>query len=1135
MLNLYTGRASVDQERAMYQEIRRQGGKAVVVVPDQYTLEGERQAMAYLETGVLLDVEITSMTRLGSKLLTEVGGNQLTYVDSYGRYMLLAQVARKVDSQLSVFRGMFRRETFLEAMNDLLTDLKQHAVSPETLSALAEAEPEGVLRRKLLDLALLFGAYEERMGDKLTDAEDYMARYTEAIGRSTWAEGRSFWFYGFDSLAQRQIQVICALAGRAPSVGVTLLYDQDCRDAELFALPGRIMNQLRQEAQAAGIPCQVIPQGPVALGDVPQESVGNQTAPAPLTGQPPAALPPAQRPPAVRAIERELFAEPPKACMDHTGLTVVQCANLYNEAESAAAFVRYLTREKGYHYRDIVVISNDQEVRMPIISRIFQEYGIDLFQDTTRPILSAPLAVFVVALADACAKGLPTAGVLKVLKTGFTPLSAEEIEELENYAIQYRIQGSRWRSPFTRYLSDAESETACQERLAHIEGLRQRAMALFTGYEAVCLGKETAPPVDTADYVKRYYTFLTGPVVDLETRIQSLMEEQIAAGLPDKAEETAQIWSSILGALDQIVVLIGDEPFHRQGFVEMLTAGLSQMEVGVLPPTVDSAILGNMQRTRSGKVRALLVLGMNEGSIPIAPTDKPLFSEEEMARITARGQLLKDDAYRRMEEELAIYRNLSRPTDCLWISYTMSDGTGEELRPSPILDRLHEIFPTLEDEPDVLNRGDMTASLGGQVNTLRHYTQALQAARKGEALDCRWEAVEKWLSETDPAGLARIRAGLAFANRQEPLPEELASRLYGEQQKNAFRLSPSRVERFSRCPFSHFVQYGLRPQERRIYQAASRELGDLYHLTLMEVSSRLTEEDRWESVTEAECQDMIREILQREGTAYRDGLFQSGGEERYKLDRIAEACLPVCLAMIDQVRTGTIQQSLYEESFGRGKGIPAIEKDLPGGKVYIEGKIDRVDVLSSGRVKIIDYKTGKESFSVEEARAGYRLQLMLYLKAAQAQVRRPAGVFYFLITDVEEDVTGMDPEKISAEISKKKKKNFRLDGIMVNDVSVLQEIAGDFQEESDVVKVGKKKDGSLTARSASTLLEEGEFQSLQEDIDQVVDALCQDLITGRIDIRPKKSRDGETHCKWCPYKGICRFDTRFAGCRYETI
>ena len=51
-------------------------------------------------------------------------------------------------------------------------------------------------------------------------------------------------------------------------------------------------------------------------------------------------------------------------------------------------------------------------------------------------------------------------------------------------------------------------------------------------------------------------------------------------------------------------------------------------------------------------------------------------------------------------------------------------------------------------------------------------------------------------------------------------------------------------------------------------------------------------------------------------------------------------------------------------------------------KVYIEGKIDRLDVLANDRIKIIDYKTGQESFRVEEARGGYRLQLMLYLKAA---------------------------------------------------------------------------------------------------------------------------------------------------------
>ena len=85
---------------------------------------------------------------------------------------------------------------------------------------------------------------------------------------------------------------------------------------------------------------------------------------------------------------------------------------------------------------------------------------------------------------------------------------------------------------------------------------------------------------------------------------------------------------------------------------------------------------------------------------------------------------------------------------------------------------------------------------------------------------------------------------------------------------------------------------------------------------------------------------------------------------------------------MEQVRVGQIEGCDFEVSFRRGGKIAPVALDIGGETVYIEGKIDRVDWLPGDRVKIIDYKTGNENFSIAEAKAGYRLQLMLYLQAA---------------------------------------------------------------------------------------------------------------------------------------------------------
>ena len=66
-------------------------------------------------------------------------------------------------------------------------------------------------------------------------------------------------------------------------------------------------------------------------------------------------------------------------------------------------------------------------------------------------------------------------------------------------------------------------------------------------------------------------------------------------------------------------------------------------------------------------------------------------------------------------------------------------------------------------------------------------------------------------------------------NNIKRLPETLVQKLYKQNEKDDMVISPSRLEKYSRCPFAHFVLYGLRPEERRVFEAGAREIGDVYN------------------------------------------------------------------------------------------------------------------------------------------------------------------------------------------------------------------------------------------------------------------------------------------------------------------
>jgi len=440
----------------------------------------------------------------------------------------------------------------------------------------------------------------------------------------------------------------------------------------------------------------------------------------------------------------------------------------------------------------------------------------------------------------------------------------------------------------------------------------------------------------------------------------------------------------------------------------------------------------------------------------------------------------------------------------------------------------------------VLNRQNPLPLVHSGLSSLRHLTEALQDAADGDGrMNPAWLEALDWYQNQNSSEIDMIRRGLSFTNAQEALGSGAARQLFLRNPEKAISLSPSRLEKFSRCPFSHFVSYGLRPEERRIFEVAPREIGDIYHECLMTMAQALTRENLdvthpmspWMTITRQECAQLVRETARRQMESYREGLFHLGKEESYRSRRVCDICEKVCWTVVEQVRAGQTLGCDFEVPFHRGSTIPPVELDIGGETVYIEGKIDRVDWLPDDRVKIIDYKTGNESFSIAEAKAGYRLQLMLYLAAACGQEKKPAGVFYFRITEPMADATGKDWD--AEELGREIRKNFKLNGVMVDDPQVIRSIAGDFSGFSEIVplRAGKEK---ISGTGKENLISEEDFAQLREAVMSKTVEICRNLVDGNIDIHPMKTKE-RSACTFCEYRGICRFDTVFAGCSYNIV
>ena len=1131
-MRIFYGDAAVDKERFIFSQID-PGHKTILIVPDQFSLQAERDALEYLNKGALTELMVADFSSLGHKVVQEVDGREPEIIDRYGRHILLSVLIDGMEDQLGVYRSHRSAATFVDQMNTMISELKRYGVTPDMLEETRDAvvsqrqgSSDSWLSRKLEDILAVYRAYEDAIDGIYRDAEDYITYYGDLIPRSDLVKGAQVWIFGFDTFTPKNLHVIRRLAETAEEVNVVLTWEdgKDApakvreltlnRGAGLFEITQHVMAGLRDVAREAGTEC--------AFGRI--QGARRQTI--------------------WDGTDEEIGGR----------ITLRQTADGFREAEAAAAHIIHLVRDEGYRYGDIAVICNDSAKLGRTMIRTMERWGIPVFADQRRSILHQPVVGFLLSFFDVIAGGLRGEALLGMIKSGLLGWTVEEENLLENYIRQFRIRGERWKKPFT-----ATGDQYTEEELARLNELREQLVSVTERARDSVGRRNTA-----GEKIKGLYAFLRDDF-DLPGRIPEIIRRQQEMDLDEGAAETAQIWNTICGIFDQIVRVVGEEKISNRNLGELIDVGLQIVEIGLVPAGIDRVLCGTLQRTRPGRIRALIVVGAADGVLPLTPTPDGLLSIREMEVLEGLDlEMARKEKVAAREEQLAIYRMFSLPTENLYVSYHQNDGGNEVLRPSHVFEALKKWQPEVRGDLEEDGLLEMVTSPRG---TISYLADAIRRKKAGDAVDPNWNQVAKWYGENDPAALERIRRASGFDNRREALEEDLADALYRGDRED-IRVSASRLEKFGGCPFAHFIQYGLRAQEQRLFEVGGREIGDAYHRCIMEYSQALSEEGSWATITEEECRERIREILASDAEGYREGVFTEDSYNAFRMDRIAEICGDVAWVLTEQIRQGSIRRMRFEEPFGWGK-LPAIQVPVGDRIVRMVGVIDRLDELETGdqvpALRIIDYKTGGNDIDEEEIRNGYQLQLMVYMDAAQQASKageagpgdgageagsgtggEPAGVFYFRIKDFLADldknrsVDPGDPESVKEHL----RKNYRMDGLVVNDPRILgaidEKIDGSDKGESSVIKVQyDPKKEAYKALSGNLLFEREEFRELLEITRRQVENLCRRMVAGEIHPAPhrrnKKDSSGSriTACRYCDFKSICMFDPAMPGCRYR--
>jgi ATP-dependent helicase/nuclease subunit B len=364
-----------------------------------------------------------------------------------------------------------------------------------------------------------------------------------------------------------------------------------------------------------------------------------------------------------------------------------------------------------------------------------------------------------------------------------------------------------------------------------------------------------------------------------------------------------------------------------------------------------------------------------------------------------------------------------------------------------------------------------------------------------------------------------------LCNSEHQLSSVVTQRLYS----GDLATTQSRIASFLKCPFSYFCNYTLHLEGEKKGEFDHFSMGTFVHAILEAFFMKARE---WKkdihAIDEHEQEKILDSILP---FVIKDAIPAeelTNPRTAFLLNSLVAKTKIIIASMCEELSHSAFEPAFFELKIAPGNSIappPVSFTAEDGSRVYVYGTIDRVDKLvinGNVYVRVVDYKTGSATITQNSVRKGDDLQMPLYLfsllGAQNSQFRTklgakngeiiPAGVMYMSSLMDESD----------------SENQFVRSGLFLYDETVLH--AMDDTPDSQYISIKRTKQGKITAASQKRLLTQEGFQTLLQDMGELLTGIATRIKHGDATASPMKATGAYSTCSTCAYKPICRHVTR---------
>lgn len=1070
--------------------------KIYIITPEQFSFTAERKLMDILKEQAAINAEVITLSRMAYRVMSEIGGNNQTHLSKCGKSMLIYSILNTYKKE---FKFLGKTDENIDLSMRTITEFKKHNVTIEDLKEEITKTEDEYLKNKLKDMLFIYEKFEEKIQDNYIEETDLLTILAENLDKVDLVKDSIIYIDEFAGFTTQEYEVIKQMINLAKQVNITICVDNlDTNtnpDTDIYYSNKITVRKLQDLAKENNFDVEE-----VELKNVYRFKTKE-----------------------LKHLSENLYnIKSTKYAENVENIKLFLAQNEYSEVEEVAKKINKLVREENKKYKQISIITQNMDNYSSLVRAIFDQYNIPVFIDEKRDLNQNVIVQYLLSILDVLNRNFTSENVFSYIKLGFSGIENEEIFKLENYCTKWGIKLNKWKADFKYELDDENKKND----VIRLNEIRKQIIEPL-----VKLQKEIREEKTAKNITKLLYEFIQNQ--NIEEKINQKMNELQAIGKIDLMNEYKESYQIILDVLDEIVLIFGEDKVTIDQYQKILKTGLKNSGLGKIPGTADQVILGDVDRSRSHKVDVVFIIGLNDGVFPRVNKDEGFLNDEDREFLKQDGiELAKGTIEQLYEDKFNIYKAFTTAEKQLYLSYSSSDKDGKSLRPSILVNQIKKLYPKLQEKSDIIQKD---YEIINKTITYQELIENIAKLKKNEDISKIWYEIYKYYKSQEEWNtiLEQDLEGINYTNIPQEIEKQNIDKLYG----NNLKTSISKLETYRRCPFSYYLQYGLKLKEKEELKIQTFNTGSLMHETIDQFFEYVRSEGlELADITEEQILEIVSNIIDENLNLSKNFIFTATAKYKVLVKRLKKIVSKALKYIIQTIIYSDFSIEGTEVEFAeKGKYKPIILELEDGKKIEITGKIDRIDTSKKedGKyLRIIDYKSSAKNIDLNEVYAGLQIQLLTYTDAICKQEDIiPAGIFYFSLL---EQMVKADKRIDEDEIEEIIRKNFKMKGLIVADVKIIKMNDNSLQSgSSKIVPAAITASGGVNEKWTNGVKQE-EFKILQDYIYKTIKDISKEILKGKIDLKPYYKK-GKTPCEYCNYKAICGFNPRLKDNNYNYI